>query len=828
MIGYNGSRGGSVGPWFRGARRGAGLTQRQLAERAGVSLGFVRDLEQGRFGHPRPELTKRVANALRLDYQQEEALAGSCPAASGLTLTLPGETGSAAGADPVGRRVAGLRVGVLGPLAVSGDGAAVSDLTGAPAALLGLLALHTNENVPRHSIVDALWGERPPRSAIGMVQTYVSRLRSELGSPQDPDGEFLVRDRIGYRLILADDQLDLLVFRRLAESARARRAAGNIELACGDLEQALGLWRGEPLADIGVLQDHPAVIALAEERTTAILEYADTASSAGWHDRALPHLRVLARRDPLDEAVHARLMIALAGAGRQAEALRTYQKLQRRLDEELGMLPGTVLRAAHAKVLHQEIPVDAGPAGPDGTAQPWVPVFHLPAAPADFTGRAAECERLITAVCPAGDQPGVPLVAISGLPGVGKTSLALYAAHKVWAQFPDGQLWVQLSGASACPREAGEVLGELLRALGVHESAIPDDYSERAVCYRSRLAGRRVLIVADDAATAAQVSPLIPGTAGCALLVTSRARLEGLDAAHLMPLDVLTPDDAVGLLTQIVGSHRAAAEPWAAGELVRACGTLPLAVRIAATKLAARPSWPLAAMVRRITGHRGRLRELETGDLSVRASIASSYKSLPDHPRRAFKLLARLGPADFAEWVIAALLDEQDAADVIDELVARSLLTPLGTDSTGEPRYRLHDLLREYAAERLDDQPDNGQNDALGRLFGSWLQLAMLAADRLPPEPGFPRPVGQPRPSVVPGETAQRLTADAIAWFTTEQANLRAAVKQACHTGRLDFAHRLASHQSAYLACIHSALRSRFTFHRTRSSNQLAGSRTSA
>jgi len=811
MIGYN---------RIRDARRAAGLTQRQLAERAGVSLGFVRDLEQGRFGHPRPELTERVANALRLDNQQEEAVVGSCPATSGRQLTLPGETGSAAGTDPVGRRVAGRRVDVLGPLTVSGEGAAVSDLTGGPAALLGLLALYPNETVPRHSIIDALWGEKPPRSAIGIVHTYVSRLRSVLGSAQDLDGEFLVRDRIGYRLILADSQLDLLLFRRLVESARAARAAGNIEQACGDLEQALGLWRGEPLADITVLQDHPAVIALAEERTAATLAYAEIASSAGWHARALPNLRVLARRDPLDEALHARLVIALAGAGRQAEALRTYQEVRRRLDEELGMLPGTALRTAHAKVLRQEILV---PAGPAETAQPWVPVFHLPTAPADFTGRAAECEHLVTAVCPAGDQPGVPLVAISGLPGAGKTSLALYAAHKVRAQFPDGQLWVQLPGAPACPREAGDVLRELLRTLGVHESAIPDDYSGRAACYRSRLAGRRVLIVADDAATAAQVRPLIPGMAGCALLVTSRARLEGLDAVHLVPLDVMTSDDAVSLLTRIIGSRRVAAEPQAAGELVQACGMLPLAVRIAAARLAARPSWPLAAMVRRITGQNDRLRELETGDISVRASIASSYKSLPDHPRRAFSLLARLGPADFADWVIGALLDEPDVADVTDELVGRSLLTPLGTDSTGEPRYRLHDLLREYAAERLDDQPDNGQNDALGRLFDGWLQLATLAVDRLPPQPTVPRPSGQPRPSIVPGKTAQRLTADAFAWFATERANLRAAVKQACHTGRLDFAHRLASHQSVYLACIHSALRSRFTFQRTRSSNQSLG-----
>jgi predicted ATPase len=232
----------------------------------------------------------------------------------------------------------------------------------------------------------------------------------------------------------------------------------------------------------------------------------------------------------------------------------------------------------------------------------------LPAAPADFTGRAVECADLISAIDPGDDHPGVPVVAISGPPGIGKTSLALHAAHKIRARFPDGQLWVQLAGASARPRDPGEVLGEVLRALGLPGSAIPEDSSERPVCYRSRMAGRRIVVVADDAATAPQVRPLIPGTSGCALIVTSRSRIEGLDGAHLMPLDVLPPDDAAGLLSRIVGAGRVAAELDATGELVAACGALPLALRIAGAKLAARPSWQLATMVRRLASKHDRLR----------------------------------------------------------------------------------------------------------------------------------------------------------------------------------------------------------------------------
>jgi DNA-binding SARP family transcriptional activator/tetratricopeptide (TPR) repeat protein len=675
----------------------------------------------------------------------------------------------------------GLWIGILGPLVVARDGVELPALPPGQRVVLGLLAQAAGAPVQRDAIVDALWGQEPPRSSAEIVQTYISRLRSRL-----PDGlEYLPEtDGSGYRLVLAPEQLDLLMFRRLVKRARTAAVADPGEA----FEQALGLWRGQPLADVSSLQYHPAVSALAAEHTAVVLDYADTGAAG---DRVVPHLQTLITWDPLNEGANARLMIALASADRQADALRAYEQVRRRLDEELGVLPGPALRAAHVRVLRQDIPagrpVDA-----------WQPVCQLPAAPADFTGRAAECADLIGAIDACDDHPGVPVVAISGQPGIGKTSLALHAVHKIRDRFPDGQLWVQLAGASARPRDPGEVLGEVLRALGLPGSAIPEDYAERAVCYRSHLAGRRIVVVADDAATAAQVRPLIPGTSGCALIVTSRSRIEDLAGARLMPLEVLPPDDAAGLLSRIVGAGRVAAELDATGELVAACGALPLALRIAGAKLAARPSWPLATMVRRLASKHDRLRELEVGDLSVRASIASSYESLPERPRRAFRLLALLGPGDFAEWVVGALLGEPDAWDVTSELVSRSLLTPLSADATGEPRYRLHDILRDFASEQLAAAPDDEGDSALGRVLAAWLQLASLADSLLPPEPYFPPLDLVEVVDVLPGDEAGRLTADPVAWFAAERGNLLTAVEQACMSGRAEVGYWLALRQCAF------------------------------
>jgi DNA-binding SARP family transcriptional activator/tetratricopeptide (TPR) repeat protein len=669
-----------------------------------------------------------------------------------------------------------LRIGVLGPLTVTLGGGPPPVFPHGQRVVLGLLAVSAGSPVRLDSIVDVLWGDKPPVSAVSIVQTYVSRLRQVLGA------DLLPRDAAGYRLVVTGNELDLLAFR---EAVKDAQSALEPEAACAGYERALGLWRDDPLPDVDVLRGHPAVVALADEFASAVLEYADAAAACGRHEQVLPRLRALAARNELDEASRSRLMIALAGTGRQAEALTVFEGVRQRLDEELGMSPGPGLRQAHAKVLRQDLAPDPALAPPG-----WLPLFQLPAAPADFTGRAADVARLSTAIEP-GDV-GVPIAVVSGQPGVGKTSLALHAAHLLRARFPDGQLWVHLAGTSPRPRDPAEVLGEFLRALGMHGSAIPENLPERTVCYRSRLAGRRILVVADDAASAAQIRPLLPGTAGCALLVTSRSHLEDMDGAELIPLDAMSGPDAAALLTRLVGEDRVAAEQDAAASLIRSCGALPLALRIAGAKLAARPLWSLALMARRLTG----LAEFESGDLSVRVSIDSSYASLSERASLAFRLLALAGPADFAEWVVAALLGEPDAAEVLAELINRSLVTPLGADPTGEPRYRLHDLLRDYAAERLAGDAIRGA--AQERMLDAWLQLAMLADAKLPPEPYFPPDPSDPVPSVVPASTVQRLTASPNTWFTTERTSLLAAVEQACAAGHLDLAGRLAAHQRAY------------------------------
>ena len=637
-----------------------------------------------------------------------------------------------------------LWIGVLGPLRVVRSAVEARTLPNAERVVLGLLSLAGGSPVRRESLVEVLWSGQPPTSAAGLIQTYISRLRSVLGTVPGGGRELIPASAgSGYRLLLTMEQLDVLAFRHAVQDARSALTADDTEEAFREFERALALWRGEPLADIEALRDHPAVTALAEEQAAAVLEYADASLGAGLAGRVLPHLRALAARNPLDEALHARLLMALAGTGHQAEALAIYEELRHRLDEELGVLPGRVLREAHPNVLRQEIRVQSLTVCSAGTSGTWQPVFQLPAAAADFTGRTAESEHLISAISPRNNHPGVPVAVVSGSPGIGKTALALFSAHTIRERFPEGQLWVQLAGASPWPRDPGDVLGELLQTLGVPRNAIPDDCSERAMRYRSRLAGRRVLVVADDAAETAQILPLMPGTAGCALIVTSRCQLEGMEGARLMPLDVMTAEDAAALLIGLVGEGRAATEPRAIDELAEVCGSLPLALRIAGARLAARPAWPISAMVQRLARDRGRLQELETGNLSVRASIAASYQSLSDRSRRAFRLLALLGPTDFAGSLAGTLLGVPDAADAIDELVGHSLLTPLGTDSLGEPRYRMHDLLRDYAGERLDkEEPAVGQIEAHERLVQGWPAAACRSGRReaatraLNPTPG--------------------------------------------------------------------------------------------
>ena len=384
--------------------------------------------------------------------------------------------------------------------------------------------------------------------------------------------------------------------------------------------------------------------------------------------------------------------------------------------------------------------------------------------------------------------------AIAGKAGVGKTALAVRVAHRLRPRFPDGQLYVNLRGAEAQALDPAEVLAGFLRALGVEGAVIPEGLEERVRLYRSRLADRRVLVVLDNAASEAQVRPLLPGSHGCAVLVTSRARLGGLEAAHSLTLDVLDPDQAVALLAKLAGPGRVAAEPEAAQQIVRLCGWLPLAVRIAGARLAGRPHWRLALLAERLADEHRRLDELATGDLEVRASVALSYHGRGEQERRLFRLLGLLAAPSFPAWVAAALLDIglAEAEGLLERLVDAQLVEAAGQDQAGQLRYRLHDLLRVYARERLHaEEPASAQQASLERVLQAYLTLAEQADALLEPS-GLNHYGGDPARGPRDHPAAAIVERDPLGWLEAERASLVAAVEQACDAGLGELGWRLA------------------------------------
>jgi DNA-binding SARP family transcriptional activator len=507
MGGGKGGPGTRLGELVREWRRAAGLTQRELAARSGLSLAAVRDLEQGRSHRPRAGSLAVLAGALGLDAGQAGVLAAAAGRDAG---PAPGPGG-------------GLRVAVLGPVAAWRDGVALAVGPPGRRAVLAVLALAAGELVRRETVIDVLWGQRPPATAAELVAAHVSRLRRVL-DPAGASGMLGGDGATGYRLRAGAGGLDVVVFGELARRAGAAAQAGDAVAACGLYEQALGLWRGEPAGDVAVLRGHPAVAGLLRRRAEVAAAYAQAACGLGWHERVIPLLEGLAQAEPLNERVHAALVVALGGTGQQAAAVAVFESVRQRLDQELGVYPGVELAEAHQRVLRQDIPAPAG--GPAAAMR------TLPRDVAAFTGREGELGRLIAAA--AGAAGVVAIHAVDGMPGVGKTALVTRAAHQLAADFPDGQLFVGLHAHTPglSPADPSEVLAGLLACTGLGPREIPAGLEARAQRWRGRLAGQKVLLVLDDAAGHAQVEPLLPGTEGCLVLVTSRRRLVALPGAQ--------------------------------------------------------------------------------------------------------------------------------------------------------------------------------------------------------------------------------------------------------------------------------------------------------
>jgi tetratricopeptide (TPR) repeat protein len=405
-------------------------------------------------------------------------------------------------------------------------------------------------------------------------------------------------------------------------------------------------------------------------------------------------------------------------------------------------------------------------------------LLHLPPDIRDFTGRAeqaAEVIRLI-AVVDADSQTALPIVCLSGQAGIGKTTLAIHVAHRIGEEFPDGQLYANLRGTNARGQDPAEVLAGFLRELGVDGTDIPEGLDERARMYRAQLAVRRILVVLDGAADEAQVRPLLPGSPGCAVLITSTSRLAALAGATTVALDLMPPGQAAGLLTALIGQARAQAEPEAVGQVARLCGYLPLALRIAGARLVSRPAWTVSWFAARLGDESRRLDLLKAGDLEVRASFGLSYRGRDEAEQRAFRMLGLLA-ADFPAWNLAALLetDTDEAEQLLEQLVDAVLVDIAGVDATGLIRYRLHDLLRAFARECLADaEPPGVREEALARLARQYIGAAKLASALV--HPGPPDPAGPPAGQLLMEDVVR---GDPWAWFMAERASLIRLVEQA-------------------------------------------------
>ncbi|MFT2015470.1 BTAD domain-containing putative transcriptional regulator [Streptomyces sp. 796.1] len=635
-------------------------------------------------------------------------------------------------------------------------------------ALLAALLLRRGRTATAPELIDDLWGAQPPDAAVAALRNHASRLRKSFGA----DAEVLVSESGGYAMQVPAGALDLGQAEELRTQADLARTSGDLPRAKALFQQALELWHGETLAGVPGPYATAQRRRLEEWRIGLLESRLELDLTTGHPADCVAELTSLTATHPLRERLRELLMLALYRSGRQAEALAVYADTRRLLADELGVDPRSELSTLQQQILKGDPALNPPARSSAGTARsPVVRPAQLPAAVADFTGRTRLVAELAGHLGSAA-APATAVAAVAGIGGVGKTTLAVHVAHTARHLFPDGQLYVDLQGAGPGAAEPEVVLGSFLRALGVPYEAIPDGVEERAALYRSTLAGRRVLALLDNARDAGQVRALLPGAEGCAALVTSRTQIT-LDGALLVNLDVTTPAESLTLFTRIVGHRRVGGEHQAAASVVAACGHLPLAIRIAAARLATRRHWTVATLAGKLADERHRLDELRVGDLAVTACFELGYAQLDAAQARAFCLLGLPDAPDISLPAAAALLDlaAPEAEDVIESLVDASLLE---TPTPG--RYRFHDLVRLYARARAEsDHPPAAREAALSRLLDFYLATAMgvYALSR----PGD-RVVDHLEPTHREGLSFDTRE-DALDWLFTESEGLLAAVQQA-------------------------------------------------
>jgi DNA-binding SARP family transcriptional activator/tetratricopeptide (TPR) repeat protein len=699
-----------------------------------------------------------------------------------------------------------VRLGILGPLLVVGDDGAECAVGAARhRTLLAALLVRANRLVPVAELAEIVWDGAPPAGAVRTLRSYAVRLRRSVGPVV---AARIVTHDPGYLCRIGDDELDSLRFDRLRREGAAAVQGGAWPRARAALGEALALWRGAPLADIGSRRLREECTQHLEQARLQVLGWRIEADlHLGRHEELVPELHALVTAHPLREQGHAQLMLALHRGGRRAEALHAFERARRLLADELGVEPGEQLRDMHRRILAGEPSIDRPPGRGDrrgAVAPPAVVVpRQLPPAVGHFTGRAAELRRLSALARRARAGGGAVVVsAIGGTAGIGKTALALHWAHQAAAEFPDGQLYVNLRGfePSGQPLPPATVVRRFLDALGVAAAAVPADPDGQFSLYRSLLADRRALIVLDNARDVEQVRPLLPGSGGSLVLVTSRDRLTGLiavDGAVPLELAPLTAADAYQLLARRLGAARAGRERAAVAALAGLCAHLPLALNIAAAHAIAHPGAGLAALVEEVQDAQRRLDLLSTTDAAadIRAVFSWSYATLRPPAARLFRLLGLHPGPDIgvaAGLSLAGDPDDRETYRALDELAAAHLLNEVAPG-----RYAFHDLLRAYAAEqarRYDTGDEHGA--AVRRMLDHYLHTARTASLLL-----FPArdPVSPPAPAAGARPEEIRDPGHARSWLDAQRPVLVAAAALA-EQERLDpHAWQLPTTLAAYL-----------------------------
>ncbi|MFE0646107.1 BTAD domain-containing putative transcriptional regulator [Streptomyces sp. NPDC058877] len=680
-----------------------------------------------------------------------------------------------------------MRFTVLGPVEVVAPGSDAPGLAPRHRAVLAYLLLHSGVVISADRLIDAMWGPLPPDSARAQIQTTIAAIRRMLrASGAD---RMLATRPAGYVITPEPGQLDLEEFTDLV--ADAPSVSGDPGNTADRMRAALALWRGEPLAGITAHYAPGARARLNGQLLTAVERLAELELARGRHDDLIEELSAHAAANPLRERLCCQLMLALHRAGRQTDALHLARTFRATLAERQGLDPGHAFSELERDILRDapalRPPVTA-PAEPRGGN-------FLPYDVSDFTGREDELDGLIR-LRSGGSGGVVTISAIDGMAGVGKTTLAVHAGHRLAGRFPDGQLFVDLQAHTAGqpPLEAGAALGVLLGQLGVPAAHVPASVTDRAALWRSELSDRRVLVVLDNALGVDQVRPLLPGTSRALVLITSRRRLIDLDGAHALSLDVLPAADAEELFTAIVG-ERATAEPLAVLDVLQLCAFLPLAVRIAAARLHHRPRWTVAHLADRLRDQRRRLAELATSERGVAAAFTLSYQQLTCDQQRMFRLLGLQPGRDISTEAASALADLPlgQAETLLEDLLDAHVL------AQHQPgRYTFHDLLREHAlATAIARESPEDRREALGRLFHHYLHTASAAVDHLYPEgknrrPRIPAP---DNPTPTPHDEAA-----AVAWLDDERANLMAVGQYAAEHDWLPHTSQLAATLHRYLS----------------------------